>query len=75
MPYLFLITSKFLATMLTKSESLRGERGGYPCGVIVNAMDCRIVFSEFELQSHHYVHIRTNIFGKGMNHIILRSMG
>ena len=46
-----------------------------PRGVMVKAMDCRIVVSEFELQSHNYVHFRTNILEKGMNPHILPAMG
>ena len=38
-----------------------------PCGVMVKAMDCRIVVSEFVLQSHYYVHFQANTLGKGMN--------
>ena len=34
---------------------------------MVKAMDCRIVVSEFELQSHYYVHFQANTFGKRMN--------
>ena len=33
-------------------------------GVMVKAMDCRIVVSEFVLQSCYYVHFRTNTLGK-----------
>ena len=44
-------------------------------GVMVKAMDCGIVVSDFEFQSHYYVHIRTNTLGKGMNHLILSAMG
>ena len=33
---------------------------GCPRGVIVKAMDCRIVESKFVLQSHHYIHFRAN---------------
>ena len=40
---------------------------GCPCGVIVKAMDCRIVESEFELQLRYYIPFRTNTLGKGMN--------
>ena len=50
----------------------------YPRGVMVKAMDCGIVESEFELQSRHYVHFRANTLGKGMkgmNPIILPAMG
>ena len=45
-------------------ESLNFRR--CPLGVTVNAMDCRIVVSEFELQSRYHVHLRTNLIGKGM---------
>ena len=38
-----------------------------PHGVMVKALDSRIVISKFELQSHNYVHFRTNTLGKGMN--------
>ena len=49
--------------------------GGYPRGVIVKAMDCGIVVSEFELQSRYYVHFRANTFVKGMNPFILLVIG
>ena len=32
-----------------------------------NVLDCDIVGSEFEIQSHEYVYFVTNTFGKGMN--------
>ena len=35
-------------------------------GVIVKAMDCGIVVSEFVFQSHYLVHFRVNTLGKGM---------
>ena len=41
--------------------------GGCPRGVMVKALDCEIVVSKFELQSHYYVDTRTNTLGKGMN--------
>ena len=47
----------------------------YPRGVMVKAMDCGIVVSEFVLQSHYYVHFRVNTLGKGMNPLILPAMG
>ena len=49
--------------------------GGYPRGVMVKAMDCRIVVSEFVFQSRYYVHFRANTLGKGMNPLILPAMG
>ena len=45
--------------------------GTCPCGVMVKAMDCGIVESEFELQSRYYVHFKANAPGKGMNPLIL----
>ena len=44
-------------------------------GVMVKAMDCGIVVSEFELQSLHYVHFRTNTLGKVKNPLSLSAMG
>ena len=44
-------------------------------GVMVKAMDCGIVVSEFELQSRYYVHFQTNVLGKGRNLHILPAMG
>ena len=39
-------------------------------------VDRRIVVSEFELQSHYYVHFRANtIGGEGMNPLILQAVG
>ena len=46
-----------------------------PRGVMVKAMDWGIVVSEFVLQSRYYVHFRANTLGKGMNPLILPSMG
>ena len=40
-------------------------------GVMVKELDCGIVETEFELQSHYYVHFRANTFGNGMNPFIL----
>ena len=49
--------------------------GGGHCGVILKAMDCGILVSEFVIQSHYYIHFRTNTIGKGMNTLILPAMG
>ena len=51
------------------------EGGGGPRGVMVKAMDCGIVVSEFVLQSRYYVPFRANTLGKGMNPLILPAMG
>ena len=48
---------------------------GCPRGVKVKEMDCRIIVSEFELQSCCYVHFQKNALGKGMNPLILPAMG
>ena len=48
---------------------------GYPCGVMVKAMDYGIIVSEFELQSRYYVHFRANSLMKGMNPLFLPAMG
>ena len=42
---------------------------------MVKVMDCGIVGSEFELQSHYYVHFRANTLGKCMNPLFLPAMG
>ena len=49
--------------------------GVCPCGVMVKAMDFRIVVCEFKLQLRFYVHFRANTLGKGMNPLILPAMG
>ena len=41
------------------------SHGSGPSGVMGKAMDCRIVVSEFVLQSRYYVHFRVNTLGKG----------
>ena len=38
-----------------------------PRGVIVKALDFRIVVREFERQAHYYVHFRTITLGEDMN--------
>ena len=49
-------------------------RSGCPRGVMVKALDCRIVVSEFVLQSRYYVHVWANTHGKSMNPLILPAM-
>ena len=41
---------------------------------MVNAMDCWIVVSKFELQLLYYVQFQTNTLEKGMNPLILPAM-
>ena len=48
---------------------------GCPRGLMVKAIDCKIVVSEFELQSRYYVHFRTNTLGKVLDPIIFQAMG
>ena len=47
---------------------------GYPCGVMVNVLESKIIVSEFELKLHYYFHFRTNTLGKGMEPLILPAM-
>ena len=49
--------------------------GGVSCGVMVKVLDCRIVVCKFELQLCYYIHFQTNTLGKGMNPLILPSIG
>ena len=44
-------------------------------GVVANVLDCDIVGSEFELESHYHVHFQTNAPGKGMKPLIPSAMG
>ena len=39
---------------------------GRPRGVMVKAMDCGIVVSEYVLQSRYYVYFRANALGKAL---------
>ena len=43
--------------------------------LMVKAMDCGIVVSEFVLQSRYYVHFRANTLGKRINPRILLAVG
>ena len=56
------------------NKKVKWRRVG-PHGIKVKALDCGIVVSEFEFQSHYYIHFRTNPLGKGMNPLILAAMG
>ena len=48
---------------------------GCPRGVMVKAVGCGIVVSEFVLKSRYYVPFLTNTPRKGMNPLILPAMG
>ena len=57
------------------SYSITATKRGCPRGVMVKAMDCGILVSEFVFQSRYYVHFQANTLGKGMNSLILQAMG
>ena len=44
-------------------------------GIVINRLDCNIIVSKFKLQSHYYVHFRTNTVRKGMKPFISLAMG
>ena len=56
-------------------EKNKKNYGGCPRGVMVKAMDCGIVVSEFVIHSRYYVHFRANTIRKGMSPLILPAMG
>ena len=58
-----------------KTSSLYLPLRGCPRGVMVKAIDCGIIVSEFVFQSRYYVHFRANTLGKDMNPLILSAMG
>ena len=62
-------------TTLLRSARIRTLEWGCPRGVMVKAMDCGILVREFVLQSRYCVNFRTNTLGKGMNPLILPTMG
>ena len=64
-----------LQVIIVKTNNLQLYYRGCPRGVMVKAMDCGIVVSEFVLQSRYYIHFRANTLGKGMNPLILPAMG
>ena len=66
MPTLSLSHSLSLSLSLSRS---------WPRDVMVKAMDCEIVVSEFVLLSRYYVHFRADTPGKGMNPLIPPAMG
>ena len=44
-------------------------------GVVANLLDCGIVVSEFELQSHYYIHFRTDALAKVRTPFLPEGMG
>ena len=70
-------TNFFMLTRIvfhTQTQTLT-HGDGCPRGVMVKALYCGIVVSEFELQSPYYFHFRANSLGKGMKPLILPAMG
>ena len=49
--------------------------GGSTRDVVASVLPCDLIVSEFEFQSLHYLHFRTNISKKCMNYFILSPMG
>ena len=74
-PHLSKKLSKFYYFPINTLTNNQDILWGCPHGVMVKAIDCRIVVSEFELQLRYYVNLRTNTLGKGMNPQILLAMG
>ena len=57
--YIFNPPSSYVLVVISLLRShLTQSVGRCPRGVMVKAVDCRIVVSEFEFQSHFYVHFR-----------------
>ena len=54
---------------------MQTQHGVCACGVMVKALDCGVVVSEFKFQLHYYVHFQTSTFGKGISPLILTSYG
>ena len=61
--------------LLLKNAREKKNRWGSRGGVMSKVLACGREISEFELQSHYYVHFQTNILEKVMNTIILPAMG
>ena len=61
--------------ILDKAAAILLNSNAFEEGVMVKAMDCGIVVSEFVLQSCYYVHFQASTFWKGMNPLILPAMG
>ena len=72
-----LVQHKYTVSMSNTAQfqTIQFNIRGCPRGVMVKAMDCEIVVSEFELQSRYYVHFRANTLGKGKISLILPAMG
>ena len=74
--FLNILTTSCATLMYVFAKPLNYKQdGGCPHSLMVKWMDCGIVVSEFVLQSCYYVHFQANTIGKGMNPLILPSMG
>ena len=49
----------YQATNLNSESAVMGNGGGCPRNVMVKALECQNVVSEFELLSHPYIHFLT----------------
>ena len=65
----------FSGVLIHQNSILASVYPWRPRGVLVKAMNCGIIVSEFRHQSHDYIHFQTNTLGKGMNPLILSAMG
>ena len=75
LPELRASTTEHYIDILWIQEDRYYDRKEVSSWLMVKALDCGIVVSEFVLQSRYYVHFRTNTLGKGMNPFILPAMG
>ena len=56
-------------------QEVKDFKGVCPHGVMVKAMDCGIVVSDFVLQLRYYIHFQANTHGEHINPLILQAMG
>ena len=70
-----LVSVEYVFISTTPGSTLIQNSWGCPRGIMIKALDCGTVVSEFELQSRYYVHFRTNTLEIGMNPLILPAMG
>ena len=64
-----------MQTVKRPMQKIHFIRRECPGGVMVKAMNCGIVDSEFVLQSRYYVDFRANTLGRSMNPVILPVVG
>ena len=71
--YIYFLDYDYAVAHIQEDVALELRWG--PRSVMIKAMDCGIVVSEFELQSCYYVNFRTNTLGKGKTPLTLPAMG